>query len=95
MPRRRKTHAEKFPDLDKLRVDFLNLPLIGSEEDVLVFLTQKNARGKDLTLQFHLDIAIKTFSQLTKKLREYKRVRALPSSFRGTIEIDRFTGRPL
>ncbi len=92
---RRKTRAEKFPDLDKLRVDFLNLPLIGSEEDVLVFLTQKNARGKDLTLQFHLDIAIKTFSQLTKKLREYKRVKMLPSSYHVSGEFDRYTGERL
>ncbi len=92
---RRKTHAEKFPDLDKLRVDFLNLPIIGSEEQPLVFLTQKTARGKDMTLQFHLDIAIKTFSQLTKKLREYKKASGLPSSFRGTVEYDRFTGERL
>ena len=48
-----------------------------------------------MTLQFHLDIAIKTFSQLTKKLREYKKASGLPSSFRGTVEYDRFTGERL
>ena len=87
MPRRKKTFAERHPEVDKLRVDFLNLPLIGSQEQPLVFLTQKNGRGKDITLQFHLDIAIKTFGELTKKLRVYKRTTKFPSSFRGHLTV--------
>jgi hypothetical protein len=75
---KRKTFAEKHPDADCLQVDFLGLPVVGVEEQPLVFLTQWDARGKAKTLIFHLDIALKTFPQLTKKLREYNRLHPMP-----------------
>jgi len=77
MPRRKKTFAESHPDLDKLRVDFLNMGALGSKEPPMVFLTQYDAKGKEKTLVFHLDIAIKTFKGLTAKLRLYKKTKTL------------------
>jgi hypothetical protein len=78
---KRRTFEQKHPDLNKLRVDFMNIALVtAGKEKPLVFLTQKNVRGKDLTLIFHLDTAIKTFTELNKKLRLYRRAVKLPSS---------------
>jgi hypothetical protein len=91
MPRRKKTFAETHPDLDKLRVDFLNMGALGSKEAPMVFLTQYDAKGKERTLVFHVDIAIKTFRELSKKLRLYKKTKLL-MAFNDVPEVDRFTG---
>jgi hypothetical protein len=91
MSRRKKTFAETHPDLDKLRVDFLNMQPLGSKEPPMVFLTQYDAKGKEKTLVFHLDIAIKTFKGLTAKLRLYKKTKTM-MAFNDSPEIDRFTG---
>ncbi len=74
MSRRKKTFAEKHPDMDKVRVDFLNPQAAGCKEPPLVFFTQKTDKGKDQTLVFHLDIAIKTLKGILPRLREYKKM---------------------
>jgi hypothetical protein len=80
------TFEQLHPDLDKVRVDFLNLPLIGAEGKPLVFLTQRRRtrrKKQEDTLVFTLDVAIKTFSGIARKLREYKRTNAGSNTIRG------------
>ncbi len=92
MPRRKKTFAQRHPEVDKVRVDFMNPKVIGGTEGPLVFLTQKDAKGKDQTLIFHIDVAIKTFKGLLPLMRKFKQGK-LVSAFAGD-DIDRFTGPP-
>jgi len=90
MPRRKKTFAERHPEVDKLRVDFLNPRVMGGKEGPMVFLTQKDAKGKDQTLIFHVDIAIKTFKGMLPLLRKFKKAKR--EYFIAGDDIDRFTG---
>ena|SRR5208282_1182109 len=92
MPRRKKTFAQRHPEVDKLRVDFLNPRVMGGSEGPLVFLTQKDGKGKDQTLIFHVDIAIKTFKGVLPLLRKFKRAKTEYLVLGD--DIDRFTGRP-
>ncbi len=88
MPRRKKTFTEKHPEVDKLRVDFLNPRVMGGKEGPMVFMTQKDAKGKDNTLIFHVDIAIKTLKGLLPLLRKFKKAKR--EFFIAGDDIDRF-----
>ena len=92
MPRRKKTFAERHPEVDKLRVDFLNPSVAGGKEGPMVFMTQKNADGKDMTLIFHVDVALKTFKGLMPLLRKFKQKKLFAVYGTCGDDIDRFTG---